>query len=162
MFAGINVGIFEKKKYSLGLIFVVCSGLDNYLGAWIIFAGIYFCKMVTNSLNKSHANIVEFTLWWIQPCYWFDLSRAAATLKVKIRIGQILAPSLHKIGCSIALEETTVQSSCVTLHWLLMAYLLSSKIVLKHFLPWVISDQVNMVKRAFSGCGETMLLTGIK
>ncbi len=56
MFAGINVCVFET--------FAVTSGLVNYLGAWIMFAGIYFCdlKMVAKFANKSLANINEFTV----------------------------------------------------------------------------------------------------
>ena len=49
MFAGINVCV-EIKLCLRELIFVVGSGLVNYIGTWIMFVGIYFCdfKMVTN------------------------------------------------------------------------------------------------------------------
>ena len=40
-FAGINVCVFETKPCSQGLKFVISSGLVNYLGAGIIFVGIY-------------------------------------------------------------------------------------------------------------------------
>ena len=52
MFTEINVCIFETKPCSRGLIFVVSSGLVNYLGTHElgVFAGIYFCdlKMVAS------------------------------------------------------------------------------------------------------------------
>ncbi len=47
MFAGINVYVFETKLCSRGLIFVVISGLVNFLGTGIMFAGIYFCDLKT-------------------------------------------------------------------------------------------------------------------
>ncbi len=50
IFMGINVCVFETKPCSRGVIFVVSSGLDNYLATHELFAGIYFCdlKMVVN------------------------------------------------------------------------------------------------------------------
>ncbi len=42
MFVGINVDVFETKPCSRGLIFTISSGLVDYLGTWIMFAGIYF------------------------------------------------------------------------------------------------------------------------
>ncbi len=45
MFMGINVCVFETKPGLLGLIFAVTSGLINYLGTWIMFAGTYFCEL---------------------------------------------------------------------------------------------------------------------
>ncbi len=41
----INVGVFETRPCSWGLIFVVSSGLVSYLGTWIMFVGIYFCDL---------------------------------------------------------------------------------------------------------------------
>ncbi len=53
LFAGINVCVFETKPCLWELIFAVGSGIVNYLGTWIMFAGtqcIYFrdLKVVTN------------------------------------------------------------------------------------------------------------------
>ncbi len=38
---------FKTKPCSRGLIFVVISGLVNFLGTGIMFAGIYFCDLKT-------------------------------------------------------------------------------------------------------------------
>ncbi len=63
MFVRIDVCIFETKPCLPGLIFVVSSGLFNYLGTLIMFVGIYFLI----SPNKSLANINEITVYTMTP-----------------------------------------------------------------------------------------------
>ena len=60
----------------------------------------YWCGCGWNGVHTNcPANFrCHFITWPVQPYYWIW---QWATSKIKIRIGQILAPSLHKIGSSI-------------------------------------------------------------
>ncbi len=47
--------MFLRQKYFLwGLIFAVNSGLVNYLGTGIMFAGIYFCDLKIAEINREN------------------------------------------------------------------------------------------------------------